>query len=468
MKLIRVSIDEHVEIHLSNNWVKLNPQEWISTSMKSQLYFTNLTQWGMYLVWWCLSHQVKITNVTIYNGVFFAIYLDKIVIKCYQALGYEKSDEAVDEIYAHLQCVNQLCNEQLDLDLYSYKINSLASIGMQFLQKKAPQIFITLATDMEEFIQQGFVGGRCELIRQGVFEDVVYFDFPSMYGNLLCEDFPQFFSWNPLQLGVQSTALPQGFIEAVVEIFPQKPYLAPLPKRHEQHGVIYPIGQFHGVFWSEELNLINEYKLGQIKQVGQILYASPGAISCKNVAVHLLQLRRGGNTLAKRILNSIYGRLAMTPSFIKTEFFLSQDFVLADLTQVERVSFWRNLVMLQRRRTAATGVKNNKAAAAIITSRARCKLYRLLMGVADEGEFLYVDTDAVYLQPRNLSAFLLKNPEWKHLNRVEFFNERAYTITNFQGAVEHYGALSNYRGSFNRVNLKGGCTRPHTISEPTK
>jgi hypothetical protein len=336
---------------------------------------------------------------------------------------------------------------------------------MQFLHQKAPQIFLSLTEDMETFIQKGFFGGRCELIKQGKFSDVAYFDFPSMYGKLLCDDFPKYFSWLPIKSNLTTMGLPHGFIEATVEIPSQYLTLSPLPKRHEKYGVIYPWGIFRAVFWYEELNLLNYFNMGKIIQIHRILYASDTTVSCQLIAKQLLGLREAGSSIAKRILNSVYGRLAINPSFVKTEFFLSQNSSLPILNLGDSISFWRDLIILKKNLPVRKDLKRNKAAAAIITSRARCKVYSLALSIAYEGDLLYLDTDALFLKPKCLQDFLFKYKIWSKLEQIQLYSERSYAIATHDNNWSQHGKVLSYRGSFTRLNLQNGCTQPHTINE---
>lgn len=102
----------------------------------------------------------------------------------------------------------------------------------------------------------------------------------------------------------------------------QHTHIPPLPHRHPVLGVIYPTGIFRGVYWYEELLTLITLQQGHIVCIHQILYAHYETFTCAPVMQKLLDLRYEGNIFAKRIINSMYGRLALEPSQVKTEFFL--------------------------------------------------------------------------------------------------------------------------------------------------
>ena len=153
-------------------------------------------------------------------------------------------------------------------------------------------------------------------------------------------------------------------------------------------------------------------EMGEIIQIHKILYADYESVTFRLLAQKLLDLRFAGNVFAKRILNSIYGRLALEPAPTRVRFVWSTLLSQTDIKDDTMISIWRDLVILEQPVPQHCRVQNNKAIAAIITSRARCKLYKFGRLVGVEGELLYLDTDEIFLKPYNWVDFKFKYSHW--------------------------------------------------------
>lgn len=235
--------------------------------------------------------------------------------------------------------------------------------------------------------------------------------------------------------------------------------LPPLPHRHAQLGVVYPVGTFRGVFWWEELALLNNVG-GRVLNTHKILYASTETCSCALVAQHLLDLRYEGNIFAKRILNSIYGRLAFSPVLTKMQFFLLGP-NQPDLGPATQVTLWRDLVILEVPTKSTAKPKSNRAVAAIITARARAKLYALMLENEACGDILYVDTDEIFIRPYNWLGFMQARRNWRFYRSVKFFCERNYEASPNLGADYIRGTERSTITTRRRLDLGSGLTAPH-------
>lgn len=131
------------------------------------------------------------------------------------------------------------------------------------------------------------------------------------------------------------------------------------------------------------------------------MYASDEVVTFAPIAQKLLDLRFSGNIFAKRILNSIYGRLAIEPAPTKTHFLLLDSNPLFNYNPSTQLTLWRDLMIIEQPCKSKHQIKSNKAYAAIITARARAKLYGLIQQVQSDAQILYIDTDELFVKPLN-------------------------------------------------------------------
>jgi hypothetical protein len=138
---------------------------------------------------------------------------------------------------------------------------------------------------------------------------------------------------------------------------------------------------------------------------------------------------------------------------------------LAKLNWIGELKIWRDIIICEEPLQKHKPLKNNKAIAAIITSRARCKLYRLIQHVSPQGSLLYLDTDEIFIKPYNWLAFLEKQPTWTFYNQIEFFYERAYMGTTLLNLEIKKGIPSKTHTSYKRALLRDKITAPHLYTD---
>lgn len=462
---MRIKSNETLELFHNGKWQSLNLGEWQSNKTKPLLIFTDLETWGVFIIWFCLNNKLAPSNITAYKGAYYAIYIENIVIKCYKQFDCPLifNTDNPEALLIWLKELNGFINQNLNTSLYDFKVNSIASLAMLFVQQQAPHILITLPDDMNEFIKKAYFGGRCELLRPGSHEFSASFDFPSMYGRLLLDNFPNGFSWVPYLGSSPTGGLPQGFIEADVNITIGNSGLAVLPYRHDRFGVVYPEGCFKGVFWYEELELLKKYNRGYVHKIYNILYASPDTLTCRSLINWLLELRQSKDLFAKKIINSIYGRLAIKPTKTRLKFLLAHNTPQLLLNSRTSLTYWRNLVIFEEELMACNLPKGNLALAVILASRARVKLFCFARDKAVEGEVLYVDTDEIFIKPYNFHEFSTTHADWKFYKTLEFFCERNYNFKCMSGVETSRGSITTPKGSFHRKNISLNETQPHTF-----
>jgi hypothetical protein len=123
----------------------------------------------------------------------------------------------------------------------------------------------------------------------------------------------------------------------------------------------------------------------------------------KDFVKHFSELRKLSpelNTLAKLIINSLYGRLGMSPTSDKT-IILKKDkyieFRLQNEKKIIKESIVNDLYIITHEIMPSEETKSNVSIAAQITSKARIKLYNGFMEVINNGgRLLYTDTDSIF------------------------------------------------------------------------
>lgn len=215
----------------------------------NKLLFSDLKNQGVFLIWHLLTNNYAIRDVTFFKKEVYAIYLETTTIKCYRHLGYDGESEEAVLITKHLTVLNEFLNQELGISLFYFRVNSIAAVSMLLLKKYHPSLIQKFSPATEEFIRKSFYGGHCELYSPGTHYNVAYYDFPAMYGSLLAESFPKLYT-EPTSIDKpfkKTDDLPVGFLRARVVVFASSA-LQTLPYPHADLGMIYPIGEFTGVY----------------------------------------------------------------------------------------------------------------------------------------------------------------------------------------------------------------------------
>ncbi len=75
------------------------------------------------------------------------------------------------------------------------RIISLASVASMFIEARGGYLNSSITTDMLNFIELAYHGGRLEVLKPGYWGTVGYYDFKLMYGSLLLEALPVSLRW---------------------------------------------------------------------------------------------------------------------------------------------------------------------------------------------------------------------------------------------------------------------------------
>lgn len=186
---------------------------------------------------------------------------------------------------------------------------------------------------------------------------------------------------------------------------------------------------------------------GVIQEIEQGLIFLETDYVFKNFVEYFLNMRKEGgfhNNIGKSLINSLFGRLGMrnakTYSFIDKKEKLNEIINKFDVVQYKEinklilveVSINEKLFSSKKNLPIPKDPNNNLSLAAIITSKARIKLYKAQQSVLkNEGRLLYSDTDNIY------AAFKKDVTGEKHgeviwgediIQKVIFFSARAFVI----------------------------------------
>jgi hypothetical protein len=276
----------------------------------------------------------------------------------------------------------------IDLKLKLYSISSLAAYyyykNYNFIEKK-------INLEVELYVREAYFGGRSEVFGNPLEgESIAHFDFPTMYAGCMKEEFP---------IGKYSWEFPKevkkiGFYTIKYESNLELPILPTrLDKLYFLNGISY------GTFWFEEILLFQKMG-GIVLNIEKALIFNSTAPVFKDFIEDLESLKKQNPTLkfiTKLFINSFYGRLGMTNKRKRA--------VITDTLDKgeEYIKFDDNYYIESK--TVIGNFKRNIIMAAIITSKARIKLYKAYIDVIKVGaRLLYSDTDSIIIAfPKKLS-----------------------------------------------------------------
>jgi hypothetical protein len=284
-----------------------------------------------------------------------------------------------------------------------------------------------VSAEIEKNIKSAFFGGRCELYQRGNYKNLNFFDFKSMYGNIMltkfptiCKNYKNFNEWG-------GGCLPQGFIKVLIN---QNLKFPILPSKNENFfGPRYLNGIFEGVYWWEELKFYTDNG-GEVLKYEGYFECDDYQNTYLNATEQLLKMRGGGCFFAKNLINFFYGRLALTKDLnVSTLHINLNEIKLINSDCVNEYVKYKELFLIGGSKIKKKS-PSNLIAAAIITSRARIRLNTLILNLIKSNcKIIQLDTDAVFFEGvfENYKSYqkygdFIKYPE------VEFLNAKNYNI----------------------------------------
>lgn len=116
----------------------------------------------------------------------------------------------------------------------------------------------------------------------------------------------------------------------------------------------------------------------------------------------LLNLKNQKNPFAKKLINATYGRLGMTKLNTQTQIYFNKTEEELIKNNVCNYVKYNNIYLVEEGCKTNKRLGTNLAAAAIITARARIKLFSLIQQAKNLGaELVYTDTDSCFIKTKS-------------------------------------------------------------------
>ncbi|RPK06208.1 DNA polymerase [Bacillus subtilis] len=264
----------------------------------------------------------------------------------------------------------------------------------------------------EKFVREAYYGGRTEVFTPRL-ENGSHYDMNSIYPFVMKEHkFPigrptyleghkaklMFNRWRKFKTGA-------GFIEVDIHI-PEDLFIPPLPRKDKAdkkykafNKLIFPVGNIHGVYTYEELELALEAG-GEIKEVYQGLHFSKTEYIFRDFISHFEKIKVSSTgalrTFAKLVQNSLYGKFGM----IRVRETMLPMHHLETVQEKGYPYMIKNNQLIKGGKFILARVPSHAEyiqphIAAYVTSLARILLYKGLIKQDEKGDVHYCDTDSI-------------------------------------------------------------------------
>lgn len=276
------------------------------------------------------------------------------------------------------------------------------------------------------WLRRGYYGGRTEIFRARSEGVIRGYDINSMYPFAMIDEYPEYMMDDP------KFTKAKGMAEVTIEI-PTDLFVAPLPHRSADGRLLYPVGEFTGVWTYDEIRKAEKMG-GKVKFVHK-------AIGCNSLVrpfdefIHSLYKARKATKIEserlflKVMMNSLYGKLA------------------AGSTMTRMVSRYTLLKQRSSRIDEVRWVDHNRGLldyktpppeyvnllwGSMITANARLLLLQYLEKCPPE-RLIYCDTDSMYCEGHELPIGdgLGEMKLEKETNIMEIIQPKAYRLGDF-------------------------------------
>jgi len=265
--------------------------------------------------------------------------------------------------------------------------STLAGLALEVLRKTLTRPIPSLNDGLDATIRQAYAGGRVEIFKpfyKNENKPIHYYDFNSLYPAVMQK------MDTPGRLINHSRKLdPMGFSKIKVKVKP-KTYLPILWKKHDLK-FYFPTGEFEGIFPCIEIQeAINQGQIEKLKIEKTYIFENLGP-QLSQYVTDLYTIRQNSpdpvnNTIAKLLLNSAYGRLAIKRDRETLVFDEGQE-------NIKPIDVY----LPGKQRLAKIDQKyrgfSNCAIGALVTAHARLKLQKTMLPIQDE--VYYCDTDSI-------------------------------------------------------------------------
>lgn len=345
-----------------------------------------------------------------------------------------------------------------------YECNSISSISLKIFKLFYNNFNITLKLkiDDDNIIRNSYYGGRCEVFGNvNSNEKVYHYDFPGMYSQVMLEKFPigpfKFID-KPLDTNQPGFYYIKFFSNMEIPILPYRDL--------NTKKLLFPNGELEGLYWYEEINFFKS-------NGGMVIEIQKGYIFNKinfvfsefsQKMIELRKIDKNHKFIYKIILNSLYGRLGLSYSPYETKILSEKKYLKINPVKIHKWIKINNTYITTLHTKLKPTINSNIIYAAIITSKARIKLYKGYNSVIKHGcRLLYSDTDSIFAAaPNNLQVLDI------HIGDV-YFNSQAedsQIIDSVFILPKTYGVT--FQNNKSKIKIKGITRPPLTITELKK
>lgn len=380
-------------------------------NINTTLIFADLSGYGLQLINQLDTWSIKF-NIFAIRLEIYAIKLNKLTIKNSKLFDIDLNSDYAS-YYKQYNDLRLLIFRLTKNTIYDRSLYSLATIAAAALKKYCNEGFCFKTKPYDSLIRSNFFGGRKENFQD--YNGCAWvFDFKNMYGNILQQSYPKEFI---IENNCYIIDAP-GFYN--VKFSYDGVSKAPkLPVKYSNNTTYVSNGE--GWYWDEELNEFINCG-GSVLCLGSRLKAVQFYYPMKDLSEFLILQRDMGLKCAKKVLNSIYGRLAIKPSDKNTYLLKIKGANTDFIYDFDSYKKYQNFILYE---TTGDGtgsrVRSNIGWASIITSRGRLHLMRLIYS-AETARYniLGVNTDCIWLDSKNKPIIddsnLMQKTDFKNVN----------------------------------------------------
>lgn len=294
-----------------------------------------------------------------------------------------------DRLYLKHDCLGlyEVLEKYFDQEIFDglRPKGTIASNAMQIFRSSLKRPLKRTTKNMEDFIRQGYFGGRTEVFKL-IARNVDHYDYNSLYPSVMLEN------KMPVGLPIWTDTYIKGkigFYEASID-YPSSTYIPALPLLRD-NKLLFPTGKFSGHFVSCELDRAIEQgarvkvKSGVVFHVGRKIFTDYVNQLYKIKSVS--DSKSAQYFIAKIYLNGLYGKFGQNPekeTIVKTSF--------EEALEKELIPYLPELGLYKEKNISCAGYLLPHIAS-WITAKARLKLHDALLACKDP---YYCDTDSIF------------------------------------------------------------------------
>ena len=267
---------------------------------------------------------------------------------------------------------------------------TIAKTSLNIFQREYfDDLFFQPKNYVNDFIREGYYGGRTEVFKRGEITNMNYYDINSLYPSVMINEIPNPNSYSMKKKCEYADIYKTGMIRCVVEC-PENISVPYLPFRLDTK-LIFPTGTFEGVWTTYEIRYAEKlgYKIKELKD--GVLYSETKKYFEKfvnDMYAKRMEQKKEHNSIQlvyKLLLNSLYGKFGQQETTdVWIHLSVADGIELKDIKEIVDDTY----VRITRRKTS-TFV--HPIISATVTAYARTVLYKYLSTY----DCYYCDTDSI-------------------------------------------------------------------------